>query len=176
MFTESSKISRLCRNCPAFLFAFTLLVTLGVMGVSGALADSHSPGAKAQETQNVAAAVPAHWPPQYNLDDTGVPTGFAIDIMEAVAARAGLNVTYVVKPSFLEATRALEKGEVDLVPNYGIVPKRMKNLSATTPLETFRISLFVRKDTRRFHDLGPYRRIGPGHGRDSPAQPNLYGH
>lgn len=36
------------------------------------------------------------WPPEYSLDDQGEPTGFAVDIMDAVAERAGLEVTYRV--------------------------------------------------------------------------------
>ncbi|MDA0305212.1 MAG: transporter substrate-binding domain-containing protein [Proteobacteria bacterium] len=124
--------------------AFVLLFAV----VTVARANGPVAGAHAQEILNVTAAVPAHWPPQYSLDDNGKPTGFAIDIMEAVAARAGLNVTYKIVDSFAKAVSTLKSGDADLIPNSGILPQRLDNSAFTSPVETFLVSLFVRDDTQ----------------------------
>lgn len=39
----------------------------------------------------VRAAVLEDWPPHYRFQDDGTPTGFAVDVMEEVAARVGLD-------------------------------------------------------------------------------------
>lgn len=99
-------------------------------------------------SRNVVAVVPRHWPPQYSVDEGGNPTGFAVDTMEAIAARAGLTVTYKVVESFPEAAATLRQGDADLIPNSGIVAARMNHSSYTAPLETFLVSIFVRDDTQ----------------------------
>ncbi len=38
-----------------------------------------------QGPREVIAGIPRFWPPQYSLDDSGNPTGFAIGIMEEIA-------------------------------------------------------------------------------------------
>jgi len=116
--------------------------------VTVARADGPVGSAHAQEILNVVAAVPKHWPPQYSLDNNGKPMGFAIDIMEAVAARAGLNVTYKIVDSFAKAVSTLKSGDADLIPNSGILPQRLDNFAFTSPVETFLVSLFVRDDTQ----------------------------
>lgn len=98
------------------------------------------------EPSEVVAVVPGHWPPQYALDDSGRPVGFAIDVMEAVAARAGLRVRYTIAETFPEAYDLLRSGQADLIPNMGIVPSRRELFGFTAPVETFVVSLFVRSE------------------------------
>ena len=59
-----------------------------------------------EEPREVIAGIPRSWPPQYSLDENGNPTGFAIDIMNEIAARAGVSVTYQVMDSFPEVAEA----------------------------------------------------------------------
>ncbi|MGE3191581.1 MAG: PAS domain S-box protein, partial [Vicinamibacterales bacterium] len=80
------------------------------------------------------------------MDRTGRPTGFAIDLFEAVAARAGLQPVYRVYPSYVEAQAALASGEVEVVPNLGVVEGRA--FLFTRPVETFEVSAFVRRANR----------------------------
>ena len=98
----------------------------------------------APPVRTVVAVVPADWPPQFSLDRDGHPQGFAIDVLEAVADRAGIEVRYQVEPSFAESIRALLAGDGDLIPNMGITPGRLETLSYTHPVETFAIRLFIR--------------------------------
>ena len=125
-----------------------MLVFIGAGGTSITHAQSHSSDQTLRGGRNVIAVVPRSWPPQYSTDENGKPTGFAIDIMEAIAARAGLTVTYKTVENFPKAINALKRGEADLIPNMGILPQRMDGNAFTAPLETFRISIFVRDDTQ----------------------------
>lgn len=93
-------------------------------------------------------AIPKFWPPHYIAENVPKPTGFAIEIFDAVAALAGYRVNYVIKPNFKEVNDALTRGEVDAVPNMGIIPARQKLMNFTDPVETFVVSLFVRTDTQ----------------------------
>ncbi|MEA5536516.1 histidine kinase dimerization/phospho-acceptor domain-containing protein [Crocosphaera sp. XPORK-15E] len=107
----------------------------------------------------VTAAVPRYFPPIYSVDKEGNPEGFAIDIMEAVAQRANLQVTYKIKDTWAEAVTALETGVVDLIPSLGITPTRAQQFSYTTPIETLKICVFVlreKKQITRLEDLSGF--------------------
>ncbi len=90
------------------------------------------------------------WLPQYDTNAGGAPIGFAVDVMDAVAAMAGLKVSYVQMESFPDAMAALRDGRVDIIPNIGILPQRSATIAFTEPVETFNTRIFVRFDT---HDL-----------------------
>ncbi|MDX1630494.1 MAG: transporter substrate-binding domain-containing protein [Thermoanaerobaculia bacterium] len=92
------------------------------------------------------AAVLENWPPQYSVTEEREPTGFAVDIVDEVARRAGLEVRYRIYPTFPAALAALDRGEVDLIPNMGITAERQRRFAFTRPVETFSIVLFVRKE------------------------------
>ncbi|MBN2340444.1 MAG: transporter substrate-binding domain-containing protein [Deltaproteobacteria bacterium] len=99
----------------------------------------------AQKTK-VTAGVLSNFPPQYTLDDDGTPQGFAVDIMNEIAARARLQVTYVVYDSWPALLSALKAGEIDMIPNQGITPERQELFSYSAPVETFGVSIFTRAD------------------------------
>ncbi len=110
----------------------------------------------------VRVGVPADWPPQYSVGDLGHPKGFAIDVMEAVARRAGLTVTYRVYPNFTATMEALRRKEIDVIPDIGNIASRNTDFVFTSPVETFVISVFTRADTpqlRRSSDIVG-RRVG----------------
>ncbi|OSM06252.1 ATP-binding protein [Magnetofaba australis] len=94
--------------------------------------------------ETITALVPKYFPPQYQLNDSGKPSGFAIDVFDTVAEMAGLQVRYVVKDSFPDVVNALHAGEGQVVPNSGITPKRMEKSIFTRPIETFSIRAFKR--------------------------------
>ncbi len=123
-------------------------VALHISGTTSARAAmAQDQAATAPELREIIAAVPRSWPPQYGVDEDGNPIGFAIDVMEEIAALAGLRVIYHIKDSFLEATKAVRDGRADIIPNMGIIPEREVTFAFTAPVETFRISIFVRGDT-----------------------------
>ncbi|WP_157951124.1 transporter substrate-binding domain-containing protein, partial [Cyanothece sp. BG0011] len=51
----------------------------------------------------VTAAVPRYFPPTYSVDSQGNPEGFAIDVIEAVAKRANLEIKYEIKENWSDA-------------------------------------------------------------------------
>ncbi|MBU1340301.1 MAG: transporter substrate-binding domain-containing protein [Proteobacteria bacterium] len=104
-----------------------------------------------------------NWQPQYDIDKkTGEPVGFAIDIMDKVAQQSGLKVCYAVYDTWPDAFEALRNNQADLAPNMGMTDERLGLYDFTTPYETFRISIFVRKnsvDINAVNDLDN-RKIG----------------
>jgi ABC-type amino acid transport substrate-binding protein len=101
-----------------------------------------------QEGGEFLAGVPANFPPQYSIDpQTGKPAGFAIDVMDEIARRSGIKVRYVVYPDWEKTNEAMERGEVVLIPNAGIIAERQELRDFTSPLETFHIVIFVRETT-----------------------------
>ena len=120
-------------------------VSLVLLLLGASWAPSSSPPADPMRV--VRAAVPRHWPPQYITDGNGEPDGFAIEILEAVAARRGLRIEYQVEDNFHLAVQALRDGDVDLVPNMGILDERAREFLLTSPTETFAVSLFVRSES-----------------------------
>ena len=64
----------------------------------------------ATELLEVVAVIPRDSPPEYQLDEAGRPGGFAIELMELIAQRAGLKVTYRVEDNWDEAIRSLREG------------------------------------------------------------------
>ena len=98
-----------------------------------------------EETLEVVAAIPRHFPPQYILDKQGLPGGFAVEVMDAVAREVGIKVTYRIQDTWKETMAVLERGEAQLIPNLGITQERRRFANFTVPVETFAVSLFVRK-------------------------------
>ncbi|MCH7543413.1 MAG: transporter substrate-binding domain-containing protein [Proteobacteria bacterium] len=79
------------------VFALCALMTLAAVLTTNLAVAQIQPGETANvPRRKVVAAVPRSWPPQYSLDENGKPIGFAIDVMDEIAARAGLSVDYVV--------------------------------------------------------------------------------
>jgi len=128
-----------------------------------------SGSADAQETQgvqpllqNIIVGTSGRFPPYSMLDSAGKPYGFSIDIMEAVAKRANLSVDYHISPRGNSIIKELKAGTFDVIPSIGIADRRRKDFAFTSPVETARISIFIRSDTIDFKDLSdlPGRNVG----------------
>src|SRR5512132_3215879 len=114
------------------------------------------------ETEPVIVGVPRDFYPEYAIGPDDRPEGFGVDVMNAVAKRAGLSVTYRVFPTWSETLAALERGEIDLIPVVVITPGREKSLLFTRPVLTSPMSIFVRRDAENIQDLADLagRRMG----------------
>jgi PAS domain S-box-containing protein len=139
-------------------FALLVFVIIGPLLIVGA------PGGYAAqaETREVVAAVARDFYPEYVVDADGRPGGFSIDLMNAVAKRAGLSVTYRLFEAWSDLIAALERGDADVVPVVSITSAREGRMLFTRPLVTSPASLFVRQDTddvRGWSDLAG-RRVG----------------
>ncbi|MCW9036149.1 MAG: transporter substrate-binding domain-containing protein [Rhodospirillales bacterium] len=103
-----------------------------------------------------------HFPPYSMLNEKGVPYGFAIEVLDAVAKKAGLSLRYKVITPPRDVIKALRNGFVDVIPSLGISDFRKKDFAFTAPVEAFRLSLFLRKGTTGVHKLSDLkgRKIG----------------
>ena len=139
-------------------FALLVFVIIGPLLIVGA-----SAGHAAQaEPEEVVAAVARDFYPEYVVDADGRPGGFGIDLMNAVAKRAGLSVTYRVFEAWSDLIAALERGDADVVPLVSVTRAREGRMLFTRPVVTSPSSLFVRQDTgdiRGWSDLAG-RRVG----------------
>jgi len=92
------------------------------------------------------AAVPASFPPHYQIDEQGEPYGFAIDIFNAIAEQANIKVSYKVMPTWKGVINEFKQNRADAIPNLGITNARKEFAFFTTPVETSVISILVRTD------------------------------
>jgi PAS domain S-box-containing protein len=96
---------------------------------------------------DVAAAVPREFAPYYEIDDSGRPEGFAIDVMERIAELSGLKVHYIVEDGWSGVEQSLKDGRAQVIPSIGVSEARKNWLDYTLPVETFSLSIFVREQT-----------------------------
>jgi len=101
----------------------------------------------------IKVAVLRDFPPQYSLDTSGQPQGFAIDIVESVAKIANFKIKYLVKETWQEMFEAIKNGEADLIPNMGITDRRKDLFSFSRPVETFSVSIFVRESENKISNI-----------------------
>lgn len=152
---QAVELSQPGRGCPArLLFLLCLIVSVTTTG------DELAPGDTFSSERVLIAIIPRDSPPDYELDANGRPVGFAIEVMELIARRAGFKVRYQVEDNWDKTIAALRAGRADVIPNLGITEERRKTFAFSNPLETFRISLFVRSDShtiRGFQDLAGKR-------------------
>lgn len=90
------------------------------------------------------AVIPPDSPPTYYRDQSGKAAGFAVDVMDAVAKRAGFQVSYVFEDSWADIIELMKSGKADLAPGMGVSKEREKDLVFSSPIDAFPISLFVR--------------------------------
>ncbi|MFZ2411536.1 MAG: PAS domain S-box protein [Candidatus Methanoperedens sp.] len=136
---------RHCCGISIFVFIALLLVSF---------AYQMHPALAAQEDKEYKTGVPANFPPQYQVDaKTGKPYGFAIEVMDEIARRSGINVRYVVYRNFSDVLAAMQKGEISLIPNVGITEERKKYSDFTAPVETSDIHIFVRSTTNGIKNI-----------------------
>jgi len=103
--------------------------------------------------------------PMTFVDQKGVPTGFAVDLMNGVAREMGFEVTYVAKPwpAMFDDFKA---GRIDAIANITYTNERTALIDFSAPLVVMNGAIFVRKgDTsiRSTVDLGSRRvAVKPG--------------
>lgn len=114
-----------------------LLVTLGVM----------APSALAREPGQLTVGVLLDLPPHYSATRRGTPSGFAVEVMDAVAERANLQLNYRTYSTWPQMFEALRSGEVDVLPDTGITERRREEFAFTAPTDTVAVSIFVRRSS-----------------------------
>lgn len=144
------------------LFGMPELLVLLMLVFFASMGTFSPSAALGQEATNAyTVAVLQNWPPHYITDpETNAPGGFAVEVFEAIAARAGIETTYKVYPSWPVMFRDIRKGGLDIIPNSGITQERQSVLDFTTPVEAFQIRIFVRSTNNSIQtrgDLNDYR-------------------
>jgi PAS domain S-box-containing protein len=111
-------------------------------------------GAAAAETTRVKAVILGDMKPFSYIDlDTGVPAGFGVDVLNAVAARAGLQVDYRAVGSWKDVEDALLSGEADIAPGISVTDYRRSFIAFTDTFETFGITINIRADSSHIKGL-----------------------
>lgn len=131
----------------AYKLNYMIIICIAI-GMSG---DVFAESTRGNPPLNITAVVVKDFPPHYSLDDNGKPQGFAIDVMNAVAKIANVNVTYIVKDDWTTTADTLKKGNADLIPNLGITPARKKHFDFTQPVEIYPISIITRSDVKNIN-------------------------
>ncbi|GAB4507937.1 MAG: hypothetical protein Tsb0026_05300 [Sulfuricaulis sp.] len=90
------------------------------------------------------AAYPSHFLPIFDTTQNNVPSGFGIEVMEEIAARAGLHIHYNSLPGWQAVHTAMQTGQADLVPSMGITPERQQKYDFSLPVMRMSVSLYVR--------------------------------
>ncbi|WP_320175261.1 transporter substrate-binding domain-containing protein [Maridesulfovibrio sp.] len=103
--------------------------------------------------ENILVEGDNNYPPYEYLKD-GVPTGFNVDIIRAVAKASGLNIGINLRP-WSEVIDNLEKGASDVVLGMYFSPARTELFDFSIPHNIISHSIFVRSgsDIRRLEDL-----------------------
>lgn len=97
-----------------------------------------------QKTQLV-AVIHQDSPPTFFRDpETGKASGFEVDVVNKIAKRSGLSITYIFGQDWNDMIRKVLIGEADLIAGLGATPKRLKKLAYTETLDSFPVSLFTR--------------------------------
>jgi ABC-type amino acid transport substrate-binding protein len=124
------------------------LLLLGMIVILGFADRSAAEPASAQKSPGTTVVVlHCSYPPVSFLDtDTDRPAGFFVDLMDIIAVRAGLQVSYVCESGWPEMMSAIESGKADL----GALMKseeREKRLLFTAPIEMTYLSFFARSQS-----------------------------
>jgi diguanylate cyclase (GGDEF)-like protein/PAS domain S-box-containing protein len=122
------------------------MATLSVLTMAASAADP---------TETAVVGMLTEFPPHYSLDPDGLPTGFAIEVFEAIAREAGVAYEYAAFDTWPALHEAMRAGEIDVIPNMGITEARREFADFTVPTEVFSLSVFVREDSnyRALKDL-----------------------
>ena len=87
-----------------------------------------------------------HAYPPYEFEQDGQPTGFNVELMQAVARVMGLRIEVSLGP-WAEVRGQLEEGKIDVLVGMAYSEERDKTVDFTTPHSTLFFDLFVRRDS-----------------------------
>ncbi len=140
--------------------AFAMAVALGLSAGAVHAQDSRPHGGA--QSPDVLKVALFDFPPFQIVPPSGPSSGFAVDIVRAVARRAGFEIRFVRMPSGTLVEEALEDSAVDVLPNVGILPARDSLMDFSRPVYTSRVRIFVRAGTTGIDDTADLvgRRVG----------------
>ena len=101
----------------------------------------------------IVVVFPENFPPEYQLTPEGEPFGYAIEIMDEVARRAGLTIRYQPVKNWTQVFQQFENQQADMIPNIGITEQRAEQFHFSQPYESFDIRIFIRKEDSEIKNL-----------------------
>ncbi|TIH18477.1 PAS domain S-box protein [Marinifilum sp. JC120] len=140
---ESGRVTLIAGKGVGLRFFFLLLLCMAVSLVSGLAAHAES----------VLVEGDNNYPPYEYLDD-GVPKGFNVDVIRAVAEASGLDIGINLLP-WSEVVENLEKGVSDVVLGMYFTPARTELFDFSIPHNIISHTIFVRSgsEIKRLEDL-----------------------
>ncbi len=138
------------------------LLCAGVIGLLRA--DESAPPAK----RRWRAGVELGAAPFTFADDQGRPTGFAVELLRAVAAERGLEIEFVTTP-WSEMLPKFRRGEIDIICNIVDTPDRHSFIAFSSTTATLKGALFLRKDHAPLYDYSDINGLRIAVPRDSRA-------
>jgi len=130
--TRSCRISA-CVNTASILALFLLIPT-------GLITHAQNHDAE-QSIRTIRVTGDRDYPPYCYLDN-GIPTGFDIDIVRAVAVALNIQLEIELK-TWSEARHRLETGRADIIPGMARIALRETDIEFSTPIKQLSFDLFV---------------------------------
>lgn len=83
-------------------------------------------------------------PTSFHDQKTNKAAGFAVDVMDEIASRAGLAVSYRFEKDWVAIIDTIKSGKADIAPGIGLTAERQELLALTLPIAAYPVSIFVR--------------------------------
>ncbi|MFD0826311.1 transporter substrate-binding domain-containing protein [Neobacillus sp. M.A.Huq-85] len=126
---RSPNIFRICATIPLLLLSFVLFPSTAFQ----------------ENNQVIRIAGDNNFPPFEYLSDSGVYSGFNVDVMNAISIQTGMKIEYYPMP-WNQALQALKSGKVDAIQGMKNYPSRRKTYAFSKDYFISSQAIFVLKD------------------------------
>ena len=123
-------------------FVICLIAVVLTMGIVPVVASKTPDPVKT----NIIVGGEIGYPPYSFLDEKGKPTGFQIELTQAIAKTMGINVEIRLRP-WPETRKALEDGTIDIIPGMFYSEERAKIYDFSPPFAIVSTAIFARKNS-----------------------------
>ncbi|MCX5881093.1 MAG: transporter substrate-binding domain-containing protein, partial [Deltaproteobacteria bacterium] len=130
------------------LWLFPFLFIPWIMGGE----DSPVPNSSTQRKSQLKSVIVDDYYPYTFVNKEGVPDGFSVDLVKAVAKVMGMELEIEVD-TWDRAMRNLETGEIDFLPKMSYSKERDKLFDFSVPHTIAFDALFTRKDSKRLNTI-----------------------
>lgn len=137
--------------CLPGLTIFLIIIFMAVSLVLPASAQSTAPG-----KNKIIVAGEIDYPPYSFLDQKGEPTGFQVELTQAIARTMGMDVEIRLGP-WPEVRRALERGDIDVIPGMFYSEERAKIFDFSPPFAIVSEAIFARKNSPSINSVEDLR-------------------
>jgi len=158
------RMSPLLLRRALFLSALVLLfvaaltpLALGAFDAQPQVQAPHKPPSAPDKRPELVAAVPTTMPPLHFTGAGNQPDGYAVELFQEVARRAGYVARFITAAGPAQAEYAVLSGQAQALPGYGISPGRQARLAFTDPFEFQPVHIFSRSTGPRLETMADLR-------------------